>query len=192
MAHRRRQHRENTMAYHRRQDYERSEIQLQPSEMYFSQEYIKHTFQGGGLIGELLDNLVNGNTRIEYIRKMRVIRRGNRYFSLDNRRLWVYRYYQKLYQNKHPYIFLRVPVELWDWVDVQNETKFSSTNGGVTVKIYNNRNPGGVCFSLVDNIHPNSYTNPGVAILWMLMRFCGSFIGFFVDSIWALVNRILA
>ncbi|CAC5411289.1 unnamed protein product [Mytilus coruscus] len=180
------------MAYPRRQHYEITDIQLQPSEMYFSQEYISNTFQGGGLIGELLDNLMNGNTRIEFIRKMRVTRRGNRYFSLDNRRLWVYRYYQKLYQNKYPYFFLRVPVELWDWVDVQNEKKFNSMNGGVTVKIYNNRNPGGVYHTLVDNIHPNSYTKPGVAILWMLMRLCGSLMGFFVNSIWALLNRIIA
>lgn len=78
-------------------------IELQPSEILFSQKSIKHRFQDknnqpGQHIGEVLDDIVQGRVKIQSIPKIEVINEDGLWISGDNRRLWIFKQLEHLGQ----------------------------------------------------------------------------------------------
>lgn len=76
-------------------------IELQPSEILFSQKSIKNRFQDkhnqpGQHIGEVLDDIVQGRVKIQSIPKLEVIKEDDLWISGDNRRLWIFKQLQQL------------------------------------------------------------------------------------------------
>ena len=109
---------------------------LKPSEIYFCQDSIDSTFDKGcrhsyTLVGQTLDDLCEGRTTVENIPKISVTKHDGKWFTCNNKRLWVFRHLERLGKCKS------IPV---------NETyipfkKFSTCNGGASVIV--RRNPGG-------------------------------------------------
>lgn len=115
-------------------------MELKPSEIYFSQKFLSHTFENGKLIGHVLDNLYFGNISISSIPRISGTKKpgSDKWYTLDNRRLWVFRYLEgggKCH---------KIPVKQGSYEN--NEGKFTSTNGGVSVLIRNGEDPGGFCW----------------------------------------------
>lgn len=72
------------------------EFEIDPSAVYFTHSKIRKQFSGNGkLLSETLEEVLNGTTKVEAIPKIRVIFDGSRYYSMNNRRLWVYKELQK-------------------------------------------------------------------------------------------------
>ncbi len=62
--------------------------------IYFTHSKIRKNFSGNGkLLTETLSEILDGRTKIEDIPKIRVIHDdvSNRYYSLNNRRLWLFK-----------------------------------------------------------------------------------------------------
>lgn len=69
---------------------------LAPSRIYYSQDSISNKFgkstkHAGVLIGETLDDILNGDCSIHDIDPIRVVRRHGVYVTEDNRRLWIFK-----------------------------------------------------------------------------------------------------
>ena len=112
---------------------------LKPSEIRFSQDSISNQFDPKSrhadmLIGETLDDLITGCTRVSDIPVISVLKMGDKWISADNRRLWVFKQLEKFGGNE------TVPVEVVSYIP---EGKFTSKNGGLSVKIRSGRDPGG-------------------------------------------------
>lgn len=68
------------------------------------------TFIGcGKLLLETLDEIMTGKTKVEALPLIRVIFDGNRYYSLNNRRLWVIKELQKAGKLNEIKVELRKP-----------------------------------------------------------------------------------
>jgi len=71
------------------------EIHLLPSEIRFSQDSIHNLFQDGGRVNALVEDLQSGRTELNRIPLISVVKLDNKYYSMDNRRLYVFRVLQK-------------------------------------------------------------------------------------------------
>ncbi|XP_021362102.1 uncharacterized protein LOC110455953 [Mizuhopecten yessoensis] len=74
---------------------------LRPSEIRFSQDSINNIFDKNSLhayrrIGETLDALLKGQCNISDIPTIKVVNRNGVWFTVDNRRLWVFRKLEEL------------------------------------------------------------------------------------------------
>ena len=74
---------------------------LKPSEIYFSQDSISNVFgdrcrHSGIRIGTTLDELCEDRMNISDIPRIRVVKKGERWYSGDNRRLWIFRELERL------------------------------------------------------------------------------------------------
>lgn len=136
---------------------------LRPSDIFFSQETIPNRFEDGRLIGDKLDDLVKENMKIEEIRIIRVKNIHGRWFTLDNRRLWVFRNFQKI--RLQSYSGTVIPVLVWDRFESQEQLIFAATNTGEDIKIDNDQDPGGNCWKTVDSINTKTYTRPELLLL---------------------------
>lgn len=70
-------------------------IQLSPSEIRYSQDSIKSTFQDGTQLSTVIDNIIYGNKSLSSIPRIEVYQRNEKYYSSDNRRLYVFKEVQK-------------------------------------------------------------------------------------------------
>jgi hypothetical protein len=71
-------------------------MELKPSEIFYSQDSIMNKFgdytaHGDTYIGETLDQLLNGNCNVQSIPEISVVQMHGKWFTSDNRRLWVFR-----------------------------------------------------------------------------------------------------
>ena len=67
-------------------------IEIDPLTIYFTHSKIRKQFSGNGkLLQETLHEILTGTTLAEDLPKIRVIFDGNRYYTMNNRRLWVYK-----------------------------------------------------------------------------------------------------
>lgn len=64
---------------------------MKPSEIYFSQDSIKNTFEYGQSIHDTLKMCQEDPMAIHQIPTMRVCMKNGKWFTLDNRRLWIFR-----------------------------------------------------------------------------------------------------
>lgn len=72
-------------------------VEIDPSIIYFTHSKIRIRFTGCcKLLEETLEEIKTGITAIESIPKIRVIYDGTRYYSLNNRRLWVFKELNKI------------------------------------------------------------------------------------------------
>ena len=166
----------------------RKEIYLYPSDIRFSQEYISNRFEGGELIGERLDDLVYVVKKISDIRTIRVVKMHDRWYTLDNRRLWMFRMYQKI--KLRWYMSLQIPVLVWEDFETDTQLVFATKNGGADVKIHNNDLPGGVQYKKVDSIHTDTYRNPGLALLLDTANLTFTGVKTVVSFVWKGVSRM--
>lgn len=123
-------------------------MNLRPSEIYFTQSSIssifgrrtRHRSKG---IGDTLDDLAEGRISIGSIPKMSVMKEDGKWWTADNRRLWIFRHLEKLQK------CTEIPVNITYSIDSR---KRSSTNGGTDVSIYRGYSPGGIWHRKVESI----------------------------------------
>lgn len=101
---------------------------MKPSEIYFSQDSIKNTFEYGQSIHDTLKMCQEDPMAIHQIPTMRVCMKNGKWFTLDNRRLWIFR---RLEEGGH---ITDVDVNVVS-SDRLSARKFTTTNGGVSVRI---------------------------------------------------------
>jgi hypothetical protein len=66
--------------------------QLDPEVIYFTHSKIRKRFSGcNKLLAETLQEVLEGRTPLSAIPRIRVIHDGNRYYSMNNRRLWLFK-----------------------------------------------------------------------------------------------------
>ena len=91
-----------------------------------------YTLHGNTYIGETLDQLLNGHCNVESIPNISVVERNGKWFTSDNRRLWVFRkaeeigFLKSIYVNEAYYI---------------RDNKFTTENGGTSIRVRGS--PGG-------------------------------------------------
>ena len=102
-------------------------LELRPSEVFFSQATIKDHFRPGHRsIYKTLEQCINDPCTVDYIPKITVCRRDGKWFTLDNRRLWVFR------QLEAKGLLSSISVFESDSIP---ECKYNTTNGGTSVEI---------------------------------------------------------
>ena len=85
-----------------------------------------YTPHGNTCIGETLDQLLNGNSSVQSIPNISVAQRNGKWFTSDNRRLWVFRkaeeigFLKTIYVNETYYI---------------RDDKFTTVNGGTSIRV---------------------------------------------------------
>ena len=91
-----------------------------------------YTPHGNTYIGETLDQLLNGHCNVGSIPNISVVERNGKWFTSDNRRLWVFRkaeeigFLKSIYVNETYYI---------------RDDKFTTENGGTSIRVRGS--PGG-------------------------------------------------
>jgi len=124
------------------------EIKLRPSQIRFTQCSISNTFSDGSLIGNLLDDIFVGRCFASAIKPIEVVWTGEKWFSNDNRRLWILKQLEHL--NK---------IELVTVKRVRKivQTKFTTKNDGFTVTIRTGH-PGGIMYDYIERNMPHLKT----------------------------------
>ena len=112
-------------------------MELRPSEIFYSQDSIMNRFgdytpHGNTYIGETLDQLLNGHCNIESIPNISVVERNGKWFTSDNRRLWVFRTAEEIG-------FLK-SIDVIETYYIKDD-KFTTENGGTTIRVRGS--PGG-------------------------------------------------
>uniref|UniRef100_A0A0L8HA22 Uncharacterized protein n=1 Tax=Octopus bimaculoides TaxID=37653 RepID=A0A0L8HA22_OCTBM len=102
---------------------------LSPSEIRYTQDSISSCFQNGNDIEDLILDIINGQTRSDEIRTIRVFFNDGKYYSEDNRRLYVFKAVQELSEPN-----LTIKVKLTSYSDFQ-ENKFTTRNGGFRIRV---------------------------------------------------------
>ncbi|CAC5413382.1 unnamed protein product [Mytilus coruscus] len=127
---------------------------LRPTEILYSQDSIANTFERSTrhrnmYIGDTLDELINGSATVTSIPTISVFWRNDKWFTLDNRRLWVFRTAEELG------ILNSIPVYETSGI---NSNKFTTCNGGSSVRVRGN--PGGFAWrQLSTERSMNQYEN---------------------------------
>lgn len=109
----------------------RALIELRPSDIRYTQDSIKNTFtfqHEGTLIGETLDDLCNAVCDISDIPLINVSYNDGHYWSADNRRLWVFRQFERLGGCE------KITVKEINWNRI-NPDKFTTENDGIEVSL---------------------------------------------------------
>lgn len=144
-------------------------LEVKPSNVHFSQEYIENRFEDRELIGNKLDKLVDGREKISDVRTIRVRNVHGRWYTLDNRRLWVFRNYEKI--RLQSYSNTLIPVLVWDDFESQNQLIFAANNTGDDVRIHNDLLPGGQTYNKVDSICASTYSTPSRLLVYDFSKF---------------------
>lgn len=112
---------------------EETEIELMPSQFFYSQNNIYCSLTDGRWLGDVLDRLIDGKESVRDLGLIRVTKRpgSNKWYSLDNRRLWLFHHLQGAGKCK------KIPVVKMEYNSCFSR-KFTSRNGGVSIKIRDN------------------------------------------------------
>ena len=106
-------------------------MELRPSQIFYSQDSILNRFgdytrHANMYIGETLDHLLLGRCNVADIPIMNVMKRNGKWFTSDNRRLWVFRTGDEIG-------FLEtVKVNVIYYI---SDTKFTTVNHGQSVRV---------------------------------------------------------
>ena len=101
---------------------------MKPSNIYYSQDSIKDKFDNGYTIYGTYNACVKHTFVIDKIPTIRVCQIGGKFYTLDNRRLWVFR---KLEANGY---ITNIPVRTVSRSQLPDR-KFTTTNGGTDVTV---------------------------------------------------------
>jgi hypothetical protein len=72
-------------------------LELKPSDILYSQDSISNQFHCGiRYIGDTLDQLLIDSSYVQRIPNIQVVERNGTLFSMDNRRLWVFKKAEEL------------------------------------------------------------------------------------------------
>ena len=115
-------------------------MKLRPSDIYFSKYSINNVFNrrcphSYKNIGGTLDDLCEGQINVTTIPRISVMYEAGKWFTGDNRRLWVFRQLERLGK------CTTIPVYKTSYIPNNN---FTTLNGGASVTV--RRNPGGVWY----------------------------------------------
>ena len=117
-------------------------LELRPSEVFFSQATIKDHFRRGyRTIYETLEQCTNDPCTVDNIPKITVCKKDGKWFTLDNRRLWVFR------QLEAKGLLSSISVFESDSIP---ECKYNTKNGGTSVEILQVWKPHNL--PLIDNL----------------------------------------
>ena len=98
---------------------------IDPALVRFSQASIRDTFQNGRTIADLARGLRDGSVAPRDVPPIRVVERGGKLFTLDNRRLWAFRE-------------AGVDIPYREATDEEGRTeawKFTTKNDGLSVRV---------------------------------------------------------
>ncbi|XP_052774802.1 uncharacterized protein LOC128213255 [Mya arenaria] len=118
-------------------------IMLRPSKIRFSQCSISNTFTDGTLIGELVDDIYAGRCFASAVKPIEVSKIREKWYTSDNRRLWVFRQLELLGKLKE----IRVKV-----IEAILPGKMSNRYGGKSITIRNGGDPGGITHRMVPQV----------------------------------------
>ena len=112
-------------------------MELRPSEIFYSQDSIMNRFgdytpHGNTYIGETLDQLLNGHCNVESMPNISVEKANGKWFTSDNRRLWVFRKAEEIGFLKSIYVIETNYIKY---------DKFTTKNDGTSIRVRGS--PGG-------------------------------------------------
>lgn len=120
-------------------------VHLKPSEIFYSQDTISGKFRSSKNIGDTLDDLYDGRIKIRDIPTISVVKKDDKWVTLDNRRLWVFHHLQGAGKcDTIPVIVVRS----------YSDSKFTSNNGGTSIYIRHGHGPGGKCHRFIIPVKP--------------------------------------
>ena len=113
-------------------------MEIRPSQIFYSQDSILNRFgdytrHANMNIGETLDHLLVGRCNVDDILTMNVMKRNGKWFTSDNRRLWVFRKAEEIG------FFETVKVNVIYYI---SNNKFTTVNHGRSVRVRRS-GPGG-------------------------------------------------
>uniref|UniRef100_A0A0L8FR60 Uncharacterized protein n=1 Tax=Octopus bimaculoides TaxID=37653 RepID=A0A0L8FR60_OCTBM len=94
-------------------------ITLSPKEIRYTQDSISSCFQNGNEIQDLISEIIRGQTTTHEIRTIRVFDKDGKYYSLDNRRLYVFKEVQRLIKS----------------AKFEDKDKFTTRNNGLSIQV---------------------------------------------------------
>lgn len=136
---------------------------LLPSNIYFSQESINSYFDSKSAhanikIGETLDQLCDGTITILDIPMIKVVLKDGKYFTEDNRRLWLFQQLEKLDKCRS----VRVRASNSYQTMFRRDQKFTTCNGGTSVTVRGS--PGGRWYKVANRVsRKTTFSNVGFA-----------------------------
>lgn len=102
-------------------------LSLKPSVIHYTQENIGCKFQDGNNIGKTLDDLMDGVITMDSFRfKLRVCHENGKWWSEDNRRLWVFKHLERL--GKYQEIVVQQKASI-------RKNKMTTVNGGTSIRV---------------------------------------------------------
>lgn len=118
-------------AHHERSGQPCRQRRMHPSEIRYTQDSISRRFQNGTLLEEAVEKLVRGESHIDDFPPIRVFREKGIVYSIDNRRLFVF----KSLAHRLPHI--TVPVHWPHWLDGSSVDARKRTNrtGGLEIQV---------------------------------------------------------
>ena len=118
-------------------------LELKPSDILYSQDSICKQFSCGiRYIGDTLDQLLIDSSYIQRIPNIQVVERNGTLFSMDNRRLWVFKKAEEFG------CFEKVAVIR---TRKFNRNKFTTKNGGTSIRVRGD--PGGNIWKIWSPVH---------------------------------------
>ena len=113
-------------------------VELCVDDIYFSQDSINCKFNSKTLqrhyLGDVLDGIIEETRPVVHLLKdMKVARRGNRWYSMNNRSLWILK--QLRLQNRIYMVTVNRASGIEDW-------RFTTRNGGTCIQLRSD--PGGI------------------------------------------------
>jgi len=119
-------------------------LELKPSDILYAQDSISNRFRGLPIryIGDTLDKLLKDSSYIQNIPNIEVVEINGKLFSMDNRRLWVYKKAEELGS-----------LEKIDVIRTSsfNRNKFTTKNGGTSIRVRGD--PGGNIWKTWPPVH---------------------------------------
>lgn len=121
-----------------------AELQLAPSDIYYSQSSISNCFKKASLyagksIGDTVDDIMLKRCRLEDIPNISVVKKGDVWVSEDNRRLWVFKALESLGQ--------------CDKISVIVKTSINHKKDVIQKDITVRGDPGGIFYKYKVNLH---------------------------------------
>lgn len=139
-----------------------AELQLAPSDIYYSQSSISNCFKKASLyagksIGDTVDDIMLKRCRLEDIPNISVVKKGDVWVSEDNRRLWVFKALESLGQCDKISVIVKTSINPKKSV-IQKDITVRGDPGGIIykfkVRLHNlkqiNIKPNGLLSNFVD------------------------------------------
>ena len=119
-------------------------LELKPSDILYAQDSILNRFRDRSIryIGETLDQLLEDSSYIQNIPNIEIVEINGKLFSMDNRRLWVYKKAEELGS-----------LETIDVIRTSSfkRNKFTTTNCGTSIRVRGD--PGGIIWKTRSPVH---------------------------------------